>query len=89
MNIRIKKSASKRIMIVNRGEIASRVAKACRELGHTAIGLWTDNEPSAAHLEFCDEWVYLSGSSNNETYLNIEKIVSLSSLTSDLRRRGV
>lgn len=77
MNIRIKKSASKRIMIVNRGEIASRVAKACRELGHTAIGLWTDNEPSAAHLEFCDEWVYLSGSSNNETYLNIEKIVSL------------
>ncbi|MCR9204260.1 MAG: ATP-grasp domain-containing protein, partial [Halobacteriovoraceae bacterium] len=77
MNIRIKDSAPKRIMIVNRGEIASRVAKACRELGHTAIGLWTDNEPNAAHLEFCDEWVHLEGSSNAETYLNIEKILEI------------
>lgn len=77
MNIRIKDSAPKRIMIVNRGEIASRVAKACRELGHTAIGLWTDNEPNAAHLEFCDEWVHLEGASNAETYLNIEKILEI------------
>ncbi|MAF77978.1 MAG: biotin carboxylase [Halobacteriovoraceae bacterium] len=77
MNIRLKKSEPKRIMIVNRGEIASRVAKACRELGHTAVGLFTDNEPNAAHLEFCDEWVHLEGSSNAETYLNVDKIVEV------------
>jgi len=77
MNIRLKKQKSKRILIANRGEIASRVAKACRELGHIAVGLFTDMEPNAAHLEFCDEWVHLTGKTNTETYLNIEKLVSL------------
>lgn len=77
MNIRLRGSEPKRILIVNRGEIASRVAKACRELGHTAVGLYTDNEMNAAHLEYCDEWVHLSGSNNAETYLNIEKLIKV------------
>ncbi len=62
---------------MNRGEIAARIAKACRELGHTAIGVWTDNEVQAKHLEVCDEWVHLKGSTNQETYLNIPKILEL------------
>ncbi len=72
-----KTTSPKRILIANRGEIASRVAKACRELGHTAIGIWTDNEIHARHLEFCDEWVHLEGSSNAETYLNIPNILKV------------
>ena len=67
----------KRILIANRGEIASRIAKACRELEHISIGLWTENEPHARHLEFCDEWVLLPGKNNQETYLNIENIISV------------
>ena len=67
----------KRILIVNRGEIAARIAKACRELGHTAIGVWTDNEVQAKHLEVCDEWVRLPGTSNAETYLNIPNILEI------------
>ncbi|OIQ15740.1 MAG: hypothetical protein BM556_17455 [Bacteriovorax sp. MedPE-SWde] len=77
MMIRQPQNESRRIMIANRGEIASRVAKACRELGHTPIGLWTDNEPEATHLQFCDEWVHLEGASNAETYLNPEKILKI------------
>lgn len=77
MMIRQPQNRQRRIMIANRGEIASRVAKACRELGHTAIGLWTDNEPHATHLQFCDEWVHLKGTNNKETYLNVEKIVEI------------
>lgn len=68
----------KRILIVNRGEIAKRVAKAIRELGHIAVGIWTCNEQEAAHLEFCDEWVHMKGETNAETFLNmsaIEKII--------------
>lgn len=68
---------SKRILICNRGEIAIRVAKAIRELGHTAIGFWTDNEVNAPHLEYCDEWVHLKGTSNTETYLNMDQILEL------------
>jgi acetyl-CoA carboxylase biotin carboxylase subunit len=70
-------SSHKRILIMNRGEIAARIAKACRELGHTAVGVWTDNEVQAKHLEVCDEWVHLKGSTNQETYLNIPKILEL------------
>ncbi len=67
----------KRILIVNRGEIAIRVAKAIRELGHTAVGVWTDNESEASHLAFCHEWIHLPGNTNTETYLNIPKIIEL------------
>lgn len=68
---------NKKILICNRGEIAIRVAKAIRELGHTAVGFWTDNEKDAAHLEYCDQWIHLKGSSNTETYLNMDQIISI------------
>jgi len=67
----------KRILIANRGEIASRIAKACRELEHTSIGIWTDFEPNARHLEFCDEWIHLPGKNNTDTYLNVDRIVEI------------
>jgi acetyl-CoA carboxylase biotin carboxylase subunit len=67
----------KRVLIINRGEIAIRIAKALNELGLVSVGVWTDNEPEPPHLEFCKEWVYLSGSNNKETYLNIQKILNL------------
>lgn len=69
--------SQKRILVCNRGEIAIRVAKAIRELGHIAIGFWTDNETSPAHLEFCDEWLHLRGNNNTETYLNIDQIAHI------------
>ena len=70
---------TKRILIANRGEIAARIARACRELEYTSVGIWTENEPHARHLEFCDEWVFCPGSTNQETYLNIQKLVDLPS----------
>lgn len=77
MNIRLNKPTPKRILIVNRGEIAARIAKACTELGHTSVGVWTDNEVNAKHLEYCDEWVRLPGTTNAETYLNVENILNV------------
>ncbi len=66
-----------RVLIINRGEIAIRIAKAVNELGFTSVGVWTDNEPKAFHLSYCKEWLRLEGSSNSETYLNQDKIISL------------
>ncbi len=68
---------SKRILICNRGEIAIRIAKAVRELGHTAVGFWTDNELEPPHLEYCDIWLHLKGNNNTETYLNMDQILKL------------
>ncbi|MAZ49110.1 MAG: hypothetical protein CME65_11140 [Halobacteriovoraceae bacterium] len=70
---------SKRVLVCNRGEIAIRVAKAVKELGHTAVGFWTDNEPNAPHLEYCDIWIHLPGSDNTTTYLNMELILEKAS----------
>jgi acetyl/propionyl-CoA carboxylase alpha subunit len=67
----------KRVLIINRGEIAIRVAKALNELGLVSVGVWTDNETEPPHLEFCQEWVHLAGSNNKETYLDIPKIMKL------------
>jgi acetyl-CoA carboxylase biotin carboxylase subunit len=67
----------KRVLIINRGEIAIRVAKALNELGLVSVGVWTDNETEPPHLEYCQEWVHLSGSNNKDTYLNIPKILKL------------
>lgn len=71
------KHTEKRILIVNRGEIASRIAKAIRELEHVAVGVWTDFEKHATHLEFCHEWVRLEGKNNSETYLNVTQILEI------------
>ncbi len=67
----------KRVLIANRGEIAIRVAKALNELGLVSVGVWTDNEPEAAHLEYCQEWLHLPGSTNRDTYLNVPKLMGL------------
>lgn len=67
----------KRVLIINRGEIAIRVAKALNELGLVSVGVWTDNETEPPHLEYCQEWVHLAGSNNKETYLDIPKIMKL------------
>jgi acetyl/propionyl-CoA carboxylase alpha subunit len=68
---------SKRILIINRGEIAIRVAKAINELGFISVGVWTDNEPAPMHLQYCKEWVHLAGANNKETYLAVDKIVEI------------
>lgn len=68
---------SKRVLIINRGEIAIRVAKALNELGHVSVGVWTDNETEPPHLEFCQEWVHLKGNNNKDTYLNIPQIMEI------------
>ena len=67
----------KRVLIINRGEIAIRVAKALNELGLVSVGVWTDNETEPPHLEYCQEWVHLAGTNNKETYLNIPRIMEL------------
>ncbi|HLW57675.1 MAG TPA: biotin carboxylase N-terminal domain-containing protein [Bacteriovoracaceae bacterium] len=68
---------NKRVLIINRGEIAIRVAKALNELGLVSVGVWTDNETQPPHLEYCQEWVHLKGSTNQDTYLNIPQIMKI------------
>jgi acetyl-CoA carboxylase, biotin carboxylase subunit len=68
------KKLFKRVLVANRGEIALRIIRACRELGVETIALYSNQEKDSLHAKFADK-SYNIGSSKN--YLNIAKIVSI------------
>jgi acetyl-CoA carboxylase biotin carboxylase subunit len=67
----------KRILIANRGEIAVRITKACREMGITSIAVYSDDDKNALHVRHADEAYYLGASPASESYLNAAKIIEL------------
>ncbi|MBC7217495.1 MAG: acetyl-CoA carboxylase biotin carboxylase subunit [Candidatus Caldatribacterium sp.] len=70
-----------KILVANRGEIALRVVRACRELGIKTVGVFSDPDANLLHLRFVDQKVALGGNSAVETYLNIPKIVRACEVT--------
>lgn len=66
-----------KILIANRGEIARRIILACRELGVTAVAIYSDADADAPWVRLADEAYRLPGVSAGETYLNQEKILSI------------
>lgn len=70
-----------KILIANRGEIALRVVRACRELGVKTVGVFSDADANLLHLRFVDQKVALGGNTAVETYLNIPKIIRACEVT--------
>lgn len=66
-----------RVLIANRGEIAIRIARAARDHGITPIAIYADGDRNAQHVLACDEAYALHGATAGESYLNIEKIISV------------
>ena len=67
----------KKILIANRGEIACRIAKTCKKMGISTLGIYSDSDSRAKHLEFMDEIVNIGASESIHSYLNINKIVGI------------
>ncbi len=67
----------KKILIANRGEIAVRVAKACRELGIISAAIYSEADKSAFHTRSADESYLIGNSPASESYLNSKKIIEL------------
>ncbi len=65
----------KKILIANRGEIAVRIIRACREMGIKTVAVYSDVDEKALHTRFADEAIPLRGNTATETYLNFEKIL--------------
>lgn len=70
-----------KILIANRGEIAIRIMRACKELGIKTVAVYSDADKNSLHVQHADESVLLGAASPKESYLNIEKIIHAAKLT--------
>ena len=71
----------KKILIANRGEIALRVLRACRELGIKTVAIHSDVDTEAMHVKLADESICGGSAIPNESYLNIPSIISAINIT--------
>ncbi|MCP2605151.1 acetyl-CoA carboxylase biotin carboxylase subunit [Candidatus Aminicenantes bacterium AH-873-B07] len=67
----------KKILIANRGEIAVRIIKTCREMGITSVAVFSEADKKALHVKLADEAYSIGPSPPLESYLNIDKIISV------------
>ncbi|HEY9152045.1 MAG TPA: acetyl-CoA carboxylase biotin carboxylase subunit [Anaerolineales bacterium] len=65
-----------KILIANRGEIAIRIMRACKELGIQTVAVYSEADRNAPHVQFADEAILLGAPSPKESYLNIDKIIN-------------
>ncbi len=67
----------KKILIANRGEIAVRIVRACRELGVAPVAVYSDADRKALHVRLAEEAYYIGESIPSKSYLNVAKIIEV------------
>ena len=71
----------KKVLIANRGEIAVRIIRACREMGIRTVAVYSDIDKEALHTQLADEAVCIGPAAPKDSYLNITNILSACVLT--------
>ncbi|MCL5421186.1 MAG: acetyl-CoA carboxylase biotin carboxylase subunit [Nitrospirae bacterium] len=71
----------RKILIANRGEIAVRIIRACRELGIKTVAVYSDIEKDSMHVRLADEAVCIGPANSSQSYLNIPGILSAAEIT--------
>jgi acetyl-CoA carboxylase biotin carboxylase subunit len=71
----------KKVLIANRGEIALRVIRACRELGIQTVAVYSEADRESLHVRFADDDVCIGPAPARESYLNIPRIIAAAEIT--------
>ena len=64
-----------KVLIANRGEIAVRIIRACRDLGILSVAVYSEADKEALHAQIADEAVCIGPAPSKESYLNISNII--------------
>ncbi|MGL5972281.1 MAG: biotin carboxylase N-terminal domain-containing protein, partial [Oscillospiraceae bacterium] len=65
-----------KILVANRGEIAVRIIRACKEMGIKSVAVYSEADKDSLHVKLADECVFIGGNSAEESYLKIPSIIS-------------
>src|SRR5256885_15138244 len=65
-----------KILIANRGEIALRIIRACKELGVKTLAVYSEADVDSLHVQLADEAICIGAPSSSESYLKIDRIMS-------------
>ncbi|HPF33862.1 MAG TPA: acetyl-CoA carboxylase biotin carboxylase subunit [Candidatus Krumholzibacteria bacterium] len=71
----------KKVLIANRGEIALRIMRACRELGIECVAIHSTADAESLHVKYADESVCVGGKLSSQSYLNIPNIIAAAEIT--------
>ncbi len=71
----------KKVLIANRGEIAVRIIRACREMGIRTVAIYSEADKDALHVRLADEAVCIGPAPSNKSYLNVKAILEAACLT--------
>jgi acetyl-CoA carboxylase, biotin carboxylase subunit len=71
----------KKLLIANRGEIAVRVIRACRELGIESVAVFSEADKESLHVQLADEAYCIGPKASKDSYLNVTNIISVAKLT--------
>ncbi|MBP2033838.1 acetyl-CoA carboxylase biotin carboxylase subunit [Clostridium algifaecis] len=70
-----------KILIANRGEIAVRIIRACREMGIQTVAVYSEADKDALHVQMADEAICIGPASPKDSYLNVQNIISATVLS--------
>lgn len=71
----------KRILIANRGEIAIRIIRTCKEMGIETVAVYSSADSEALHVQYADQAICIGGPKPQDSYLNMQNILSAASLS--------
>ena len=71
----------KKILVANRGEIAVRIIRSCREMGIETVAVYSEADKEALHVEMADEAVCIGPAPSRDSYLNMQNIINATVLT--------
>jgi acetyl-CoA carboxylase, biotin carboxylase subunit len=71
----------KRVLIANRGEIALRVIRACKELGVETVAVYSEADRESLHVRFADDDVCIGRAPSRDSYLNIPRLIAAAEIT--------